>query len=150
MNKDKRDIIRMMVDSDWEYQQHVVSEVMFSCIGVYNDSAGDVSSMIFKVLHDKDGNQVGFYILRKFKGNWKKVEIKYLFIKPEYREKGYASRILRSIQTKSNNIYLDTKDERIINFISKLGFKEVGLCANGVERCFHYGEMAEGDVCFAR
>ena len=67
----------------------------------------------------------------------------YLFIKPEHRKKGYASRIIKSIQLKSNNIYLDTKDDKFIKLISKLDFKRLGLCKNGVESCYHYGSQID-------
>jgi len=146
-NKDKLEIIEIVKDYDWEYKPHVISDILASedPSVVFRDKDGCPTQKIYKVLNDKDGNRVGFYILQKYRRNWKKIEIMYLFIKPEYRGRGYASRIIRSIQVKSNNIYTDSKDQVFIKIISKLGFRYIGKCRNGVEDCFHYGEEEEED-----
>ena len=143
MNENHIGILEMMINSDWEYKNHVISDLMSNFVGIgLCDVDGVPSRQIYKVLHSGK-TKVGFYILRKFAGNWKKVEIMYLFIKPEHRKKGYASRIIKSIQLKSNNIYLDTKDDKFIKLISKLDFKRLGLCKNGVESCYHYGSQID-------
>ena len=99
MEENQIGIMEMMKNSDWEYKNHVISDMMSNFIGIgLCDVDGVLSRKIYKVLHSGE-SEVGFYILRKFAGSWKKVEIMYLFIKPEHRRKGYASRIIKSIYT---------------------------------------------------
>lgn len=149
-DEDKLEIIKMVKDYDWEYKDFVIGDVCMSMLPVdITDTQDNLTKKVYKVLNDKNKNKVGFYILQKYNCNWKKIEIKYFFIKPEYRRRGYATRIIRSLQTKSNNIYLDTKETPFIKMISKLGFKDIGLCMNGVETCYHYGVMAKGDVNYS-
>ena len=140
-NQDHKDIIAMCLKHDFQYTWQVVSELMTQTMaGIVRTNA----KMLPKVIKNSKGEKFGFYIFYKYLDVKGKGEIKYIFIKPEHRRKGYAKTIIKKLQsTKFTDIYTDSTNESYMTLVKNLGFKDIGVCDNGVETCFHWSKTGE-------
>ncbi len=135
-NKDQIEIIRMAKKYKWEYTWHMISEILVGvspvlyCPNCVNN---------YRIITDlKTGNKVGFFVFGVYTDDIGKTELKYIFIKPGYRKKGYATQVIKGLRSDEEyeRMYVDTKNPHMIALLNKLEFKEVGLCKNGVETCY--------------
>ena len=133
--QEDKDIIAMCMEHDYPYTWQVVNEIMLTLMPIPSNA-----KILPKVIKDSKGTQYGFYVFHKYKDVKGKGDIKYFFIKPEHRRKGYAKNIIQKLQSKFTDIYTDSEEEPYINLVKQLGFKDIGKCDNGVETCFHWSK----------
>lgn len=71
-----------------------------------------------------DGQQVGFYVLDG-------TMFKNLFIKPEYRKQGLASRVIKQHMADGITICTTRRECKVKRLIRKLGFHFTGVVVDG-------------------
>jgi RimJ/RimL family protein N-acetyltransferase len=132
LSSDEHLIYEMVEEYNWEYKNHVKSELILNYINVgIMDRENNIIKKYCKVIRNKEKQVVGFYIFNKY--NKIKGELGYMFIKPEHRRRNYATIIIKRLQNKYSDISCDTKDTPFIRIIKRLGFKFIRRCDNNVE-----------------
>jgi len=134
-NKDHQEIIRMAKKYKWEYTWHLVSDILMELSPLVSFSN---TKNHYHIIKDSTGNKVGFFTYSAYTDDIGKSELNYIFIKPGYRKKGYATSVINQLKSNESydRIYVDTKNPHMIALLNKLEFKEIGLCKNGVETCY--------------
>ncbi len=128
-----REIINMCVENDF-YVDEVCSEIVVDL--AKSIDRGNVHPR-YTLINNRTEVQ-GFAIMYEFTDVKGKVDIKFFFIKPEYRRKGIAKEYFRRVMTKYQSIYTDTSSENYVKMITDLGFTEVGKCSETDEICYKW------------
>jgi RimJ/RimL family protein N-acetyltransferase len=136
-NKDHQEMIRMAKKYKWEYTWELVSDILMELSPLIVLSN---TERYYDILRDEYGNKIGFVVIFAFTDDIGKAEVKYLFIKPGYRKRGHATRVINCLKEQEivNRIYADTKNPEMIALLNKLDFKEVGICSNNIETCYKW------------
>jgi len=92
----------------------------------------------YTLMKTKDGVEFGFCIIYEYTDVKDKAEIKYFFVRPECRRKGFAKEYFARIMPRYKSIYTDTSSENYVKLITGLGFRKVGKCKFTDEICYKW------------
>ena len=138
LNEEERHISCMSSEYDFYKQDVLATMLMPKVVGF---DKGDAIQATNHLLRDEENdNDIGFII------TWlntldKQLQIKFIFLKPEYRQKGFFTRLINTWKEDKDElgvdtIHLDTKEEGMIRAANKNGFKYVRKCDNGEDLLF--------------
>lgn len=126
------------------YQDNICAEILklrgfINVVDPYGQKV-KVSAVLFKNYEDPSG----FAIIHKYKGH-KGMEsenphivIAYIFVKPEYRRKGYFTDYIKQLQSENDELYIESSKYECIHGANKYGFKFVRKCDNGDDLLFKW------------
>jgi len=92
----------------------------------------------YTVMKTKCGVVFGFCLIYEYTDVKDKAEIKYFFVRPECRRKGFAKEYFKRIMPRYKSIYTDTSSENYVKLITGLGFRKVGKCSETDEICYKW------------
>ena len=121
--KDKTHKQILKMSKGWRYERNVLQEVCSQYLPI---DFTNVKKQ-FKLIK-YDGKVAGFHISQAYTDDIGKGEILYFYIKPGYRRKGIATKVIKNICSRFTSVYTDTSEEAYVKMIEKIGFVENGKC----------------------
>ena len=88
---------------------------------------------ITKLIHNKEKELVGFYIVQNFIPVGSNFCIKFMFLMPEYRKKGYLDKLIKAFKKNYDFVSFDgVEDDDIIEALKRRDFKVIKPCDDGL------------------
>jgi len=147
LSESEKQVLDISKEYDWE-QSNILGLITHYKAGLM----GSNSKLICKTIKTDDDEIVGFYIINKwnfcnynfqyYKEADKEYSFNFIFIKPQYRNKGYFKNLLKKFMEKYECISFDGVESYILeNALEKRGFKKIKPCRDG--RGFYYGWLSD-------
>jgi len=147
LSESEKQVLDISKEYDWE-QSNILGLITHYKAGLM----GSNSKLICKTIKTDDDEIVGFYIINKwnfcnynfqyYKEADKEYSFNFIFIKPQYRNKGYFKNLLKKFMEKYECISFDGVESDILeNALEKRSFKKIKPCRDG--RGFYYGWLSD-------
>jgi len=152
LSKSEKEVLDISKEYNWEHSNILGLITMYKMNENLElpddfDASEYTSKLICKTIRTAD-EVVGFYIIRRwdtpnfklqyYKDGKKEYCFNFIFIKPQYRNKGYFKNLLRKFMNKYECISFDGVESDILkNALEKRKFKKLKPCNDG--RGFYYG-----------
>jgi FtsZ-binding cell division protein ZapB len=147
LSESEKQVLDISKEYDWE-QSNILGLITHYKAGLM----GSNSKLICKTIKTDYDEIVGFYIINKwnfcnynfqyYKEADKEYSFNFIFIKPQYRNKGYFKNLLKKFMEKYECISFDGVESDILeNALEKRSFKKIKPCRDG--RGFYYGWLSD-------
>ena len=147
LSESEKEVLDISKEYDWEHS-NILGLITHYKAGLM----GSNSKLICKTMKTNDDEVVGFYIINKwnlcsfnfqyYKDADKEYSFNFIFVKPQYRNKGYFKNLMKKFMEKYECISFDGVESDILeNALEKRSFKKIKPCRDG--RGFYYGWLSD-------